>query len=192
MNKTKKLINQYKTTFFSFFILIPFEFWHVGFRSAGSMLLLLLLFSVDWSIVWFPLWSFRPVSVFGLMVVFFLRCHLCLSPQSLSVCNTSKIMSSVRLRARKGSLQCNRIGRSWSCQAKQVAVIVCSYMLLYAWMEVKLMFFCFSDACWKCMVAAVAYTVFRFYEMQNWINGAAAARLCGIELDRLVRRQVGR
>lgn len=77
MNKTKKLINQYKTTFFSFFILVPFEFWHVGFRSAGLLLLLLLL-SVDWSTVWpFRFDHFAPTgSAFGLMVIFFLRCHL--------------------------------------------------------------------------------------------------------------------
>lgn len=89
MNKTKKLINQYKTTFFSFFILIPFEFWHVGFRSAGSLLLLLLLFLVDWSIVFrFDRFA-QSRCVFGPMVVFFLRCHL-RAPVDLSVSVTHR------------------------------------------------------------------------------------------------------
>lgn len=83
-------------------------------------------------------------------------------------------MSSVRLRARKGSLQCARTGRSWLGQITLQCGTGCSYVLLHGRVEVKLMFLFFRRSLEvNGSGSKNLHIVLRFYEMQNWINGAA-------------------
>lgn len=177
MNKTKKLINQYKTTLFSFIILIPFEFRHVGFRSNGSLLVnlsvcpihrlsfsvfyLALIISLSVFSVWFG-WSFAfPPWMSS-------SSHLCVDPLR---CRTLKIMSSIRWRSPgKEALSAIRIGRLENNGRSQPESTVRCADGQMKWM----LLFPAGGSEYGANTYTRSHTVLRFYEMQNWINSNAA------------------
>lgn len=193
MNKTKKLINQYKTTFFSFFILIPFDFRHVGFRSGGSLLVnpsvcpihRLLRFCFLSRFDHFArsalglVWSFLPARPDVILV----------SRRRLvdSGSKTSKIMSSIRWNNGSSGKEAHshseiRIGGGqWDNEGRSqtewiaVVVVVAGCCNANADGQVKwMLLFSVGDGSEYGANTYPTQPVLRFYEMQNWINSNAA------------------